>query len=64
MFVGSWRIKEIRVMLLIPSSGKLFCDERASLDHSSELADSKPKLETGLVELGCRTLTSGLCFDF
>lgn len=50
MFVGSWRIKELRVKLLIPSSGKLFCDERASLDHSSELADSKPKLETGLGE--------------
>lgn len=61
MFVGSWRIKELKVMVLIPKSGKLFCGERASLDHSSELADSKPKLETGL---GCRALTSGLCFDF
>lgn len=64
MFVGSSRIKELWVMLLIPSSGKLFCDERASLDHSTELADSKPKLETGLGESGCKVLTLGLCFDF
>lgn len=61
MFVGRWRIKELKVMLVISKSDKLFCGERASLDHSSELANSKPKLETGL---GCRVVTSGLCFDF
>lgn len=58
LFVGSWRIEELKAMLLIPKSGGLFCGERASIDHPSELADSKSKLEKGL------DLTPGLCFDF
>lgn len=64
MFVGGSRINEPRVMMLIPGSGKLFCSERASPDCSFELADSRPKLETGLGESGFKALTSRLCFDF
>lgn len=64
MFVGGSSSKEPRVMLLIPGSGKLFCDERASLDCSFEWTDSKLELETGLGELGFRALTSRLYFDF
>lgn len=27
LFVGGWRIEELKVTLLIPKSGKLFCGE-------------------------------------
>lgn len=64
MFVGGSRIKEPRLMLLIPGSGKLFCGERVSPDCTFELDDSKPKLDTGLGESGFKLLTSRLCFDF
>lgn len=64
MIVGGLRIKAPRVMLLIPGPGRLFCDKRSSLDRSSELTDSKPKLDAGLGESGCKALTLRLCFNF